>query len=72
MRTKVVHTSLKGLATDQLDYLLDDKANRTGALPLDLATTKRIHQLMTFESGIPFWHMTISNCPAESQRPARG
>jgi len=35
MRTKVVRT-VKGLTTDQLDYLLDDKANRIGALLLQL------------------------------------
>ena len=35
IRTKVVRTA-KGLTTDQLDYLLDDKANRIGALLLQL------------------------------------
>ena len=54
MRTKVVRT-VKGLTTDQLDYLLDDKANRIGALLRHLAATERIYQLMTLESGIPFW-----------------
>ena len=39
MRTKVVRT-VKGLTTDQLDYLLDDKANRIGALLLHLAATE--------------------------------
>jgi hypothetical protein len=49
MRTKVVHTA-KGLTTEQLDYLLDEKANRIGALLMHLAATERIYQLMTFDN----------------------
>ena len=39
IRTKVVRT-VKGLTTGQHDYLLDDKANRIGALLLHLAATE--------------------------------
>jgi uncharacterized damage-inducible protein DinB len=56
MRTKVVRT-VKGLTTEQLDYLLDDKANRIGALLLHLAATERIYQLMTFEN-VPLKEVT--------------
>ena len=63
IRTKVVRTA-KGLTTDQLDYLLDDKANRLGALLLHLTATERIYQLVTLESGIPFWQVTISRLPS--------
>ncbi len=49
MRTKVIRT-VKGLTTEQLDYLLDEKANRIGALLLHLAATERVYQLLTFEN----------------------
>jgi uncharacterized damage-inducible protein DinB len=49
MRNTVVQ-SVKGLTTPQLDFLLDNKANRIGALLLHLAATERIYQLSTFEN----------------------
>jgi len=49
MRSKVART-VKGLTTEQLDFLLDDKANRIGALLLHLGATERIYQLLTFEN----------------------
>jgi hypothetical protein len=52
MRAKVVGTA-RGLTIEQLDYLLDDRANRIGALLLHLAATERIYQLLTFENVPP-------------------
>ncbi len=49
MRNKVVRTA-KGLTTEQLDYLLDEKANRIGALLMHLAATERLYQLLTFDN----------------------
>ncbi len=48
MRNAVLQTA-KGLTQVQLDFLLDGKANRIGALLLHLAATERIYQLCTFE-----------------------
>lgn len=39
-----------GMTQPQLDFLLDRKANRIGALLLHLAATERIYQLNTFEN----------------------
>src|SRR5690348_1593762 len=41
--------SAKGLSTEQLDFLLDDKANRIGALLLHLAAIETFFQLNTFD-----------------------
>ena len=41
--------STKGLSTEQLDFLLDDKANRIGALLLHLAAVETFFQLNTFD-----------------------
>jgi hypothetical protein len=41
--------SVKGTTPGQLDFLLDAKANRIGALLLHLAATERLYQLNTFE-----------------------
>lgn len=41
--------SAQGLTQDQLDFLLDNKANRIGALLLHLAATERLYQLNTFD-----------------------
>lgn len=49
MRDAVLRT-VKGLNQDQLDFLLDQKANRIGALLLHLAATEKLYQLNTFES----------------------
>jgi len=37
------------MTQDQLDFLLDNKANRIGALLLHLAATEKLYQLNTFE-----------------------
>ncbi len=44
-----VHRSVEGLTQDQIDFLLDDKANRIGALLLHLAATEKLYQLNTFD-----------------------
>jgi uncharacterized damage-inducible protein DinB len=49
MRQAVLGTA-KGLKREQLDFLLDDKANRIGALLLHLAATEKLYQLNTFDS----------------------
>lgn len=49
MRGAVLAT-VKGLNQNQLDFLLDNKANRIGALLLHLAATERLYQLNTFEN----------------------
>jgi uncharacterized damage-inducible protein DinB len=48
MRTQVIRT-VQGLTQPQLDFLLDAKANRIGALLLHLAATERLFQLNTFD-----------------------
>ena len=42
--------AVKGLTQEQLDFLLDDKANRIGALLLHLAATEKLYQLNTFDN----------------------
>jgi hypothetical protein len=49
MRRAVLGT-VRGLSQAQLDFLLDAKANRIGALLLHLAATERLYQLNTFEN----------------------
>jgi uncharacterized damage-inducible protein DinB len=48
MREAVLRAT-KGMTQDQLDFLLDNKANRIGALLLHLAATEKLYQLNTFE-----------------------
>ena len=48
MRRAVVGP-VKGLTTEQLDFLLDNKANRPGALLLHLVATEKLYQLNTFD-----------------------
>jgi uncharacterized damage-inducible protein DinB len=48
MREAVLR-SVKGMTQEQLDFLLDGKANRIGALLLHLAATERLYQLNTFD-----------------------
>jgi hypothetical protein len=48
MREQVL-SSVKGLSQQDLDFLLDDKANRIGALLMHLAAVESIYQLTTFE-----------------------
>lgn len=52
MRGAVLGT-VRGLNQEQLDFLLDNKANRIGALLLHLAATERLYQLNTFENVPP-------------------
>lgn len=40
---------VKGMTTEQLDFLLDKKANSVGALLFHLAATERLYQLNTFD-----------------------
>ncbi len=49
MRNAVLST-VKGMTQPQLDFLLDNKANRIGALLLHLAATERLYQLNTFDN----------------------
>jgi len=42
--------AVKGLTQDQLDFLLDAKANRIGALLFHLTATEKLYQLNTFEN----------------------
>ncbi len=48
MREKVLRI-VKGLTQEQLDFLLDNKANRTGALLHHLAATEKLYQLNVFD-----------------------
>jgi hypothetical protein len=48
MREAVIR-SVQGMTQDQLDFLLDNKANRIGALLLHLAATEKLYQLNTFD-----------------------
>jgi uncharacterized damage-inducible protein DinB len=48
MRSAVLR-AVNGMTQDQLDFLLDSKANRIGALLQHLAATERIYQLNTFD-----------------------
>jgi hypothetical protein len=45
----VVLRPVKGLTVEQLDHLLDDKANSIGSMLLHLAATERYYQLHTFD-----------------------
>ena len=45
-----VTRSVQGLNQTETDYLLDDQANRIGALILHLAATEKYYQLYTFEN----------------------
>jgi uncharacterized damage-inducible protein DinB len=45
-----VTRSVTNLTPEQTDFLLDDEANRIGALILHLAATEKYYQLYTFEN----------------------
>ena len=49
MRSAVLRP-VKGMTVEQLDFLLDSKANRIGALLLHLAATEKLYQLNTFDN----------------------
>jgi uncharacterized damage-inducible protein DinB len=46
---EAVLSATRGMTTEQLDFLLDSKANRIGALILHLAATEKLYQLNTFD-----------------------
>jgi|ERR1700730_13794193 hypothetical protein len=48
MRWQVLN-SVKGMSTKDLDFLMDEKANRIGALLLHLAAVESFYQVNTFE-----------------------
>ncbi len=52
MRDQVLR-STKGMSQKDLDFLLDDKANRIGALLLHLAAVEKFYQLNTLEGLAP-------------------
>jgi uncharacterized damage-inducible protein DinB len=52
MRQQVLYT-VQGLTPAQLDFLLDEKANRIGALLLHLAAAEKLYQLNTFNNIRP-------------------
>lgn len=67
--------STKSLSAEQLDFLLDDKANRIGALLLHLVATETYYQLNTLE-GMKWdsWPDTIKqkwDVPMNLGEPAR-
>jgi uncharacterized damage-inducible protein DinB len=75
MRGAVLAT-VKGLTQDQLDFLLDSKANRIGALLLHLAATEKLYQLNTFDNVRPQELEKVSafkdwDVPMELGEPAR-
>jgi Protein of unknown function (DUF664) len=52
MRWQVMN-SVKGMSQKDLDFLLDDKANRIGALLLHLVATEKFYQLNTLDGLAP-------------------
>ena len=48
MRTTILHP-VKDMTVDDLDYLIDDKANSIGAMLWHLASTERFYQIHTFQ-----------------------
>jgi len=61
-----VTQSVQNLDQKETDFLLDDQANRIGALILHLAATEKYYQLYTFEyrgfndSDDPQWNLALS------------
>jgi uncharacterized damage-inducible protein DinB len=47
---RAVLSATKGMTRERLDFLLDNKANRIGALLFHLAATEKIYQLNTFDN----------------------
>lgn len=45
----VILSPVRGLTTEQLDYVHDEKSNSIGAMLLHLAATERFYQIHTFE-----------------------
>ncbi|MFC3878702.1 DinB family protein [Algoriphagus namhaensis] len=53
MRHTIINT-VKNLSVEELDYLMDDKANSIGALVLHLGATDKFYQINTFEGREEF------------------
>jgi Protein of unknown function (DUF664) len=74
MRWQVLE-SVKGMSTKDLDFLLDEKANRIGALLLHLAAAEAFYQANTFdgvaEDRIPEAWTQKWGIPMELGEPAR-
>ncbi|MGB7844420.1 MAG: DUF664 domain-containing protein [Candidatus Acidiferrum sp.] len=74
MRMQVLR-SVQGMSQKDLDFLLDDKANRIGAMLLHLAAAERFYQLNTFEElsedKIPEAWKEKWGMPMELGAPAR-
>jgi len=74
MRWQVLD-SVKGMSQKDLDFLLDDKANRIGALLLHLAAVEKFYQLNTLdglsEKQIPDSWKEQWGMPMELGEPAR-
>jgi Protein of unknown function (DUF664) len=74
MRWQVLQ-SVKGMSQKDLDFLLDDKANRVGALLLHLVAVEKFYQLNTFdalgEDKIPEAWKEKWGMPMELGDPAR-
>ena len=74
MRWQVLD-SVKGMTQKDLDFLLDDKANRIGALLLHLAAVEKFYQLNTLdglsEKQIPDSWKEQWGMPMELGEPAR-
>jgi Protein of unknown function (DUF664) len=74
MRWQVLN-SVKGMSQKDLDFLLDDKANRIGALLLHLAAVEKFYQLNTLDGlnpgAIPEAWKEKWGMPMELGEPAR-
>jgi hypothetical protein len=74
MRWQVLN-SVKGMSQKDLDFLLDDKANRIGALLLHLVAVEKFYQMNTFEAlnpdKIPETFKEKWGMPMELGEPAR-
>jgi Protein of unknown function (DUF664) len=74
MRWQVLN-SVKGMSQQDLDFLLDAKANRIGALLLHLAAVEKFYQLNTFEGvaggKVPEAWKEKWGMPMELGEPAR-
>lgn len=53
MRHTIINT-VRNLSVEELDYLMDDKANSIGALILHLGATDKFYQINTFEGREEF------------------
>jgi hypothetical protein len=71
----VMLMSVKGMTQKDLDFLLDDKANRIGALLLHLAATDRLYHVHTFQNvalkDLPEPFKEKWGMPMELGEPAR-